>query len=69
MTESVTMKDKNGRDFRVGMKLRSAKFPKNVVTCIKIQDGKAHLLKHKKELPIIINQDTLTISQWEVPSV
>ncbi len=62
------MRDKNGRDFVVGMKLRSAMFPQNVVKCIKIEDGKAHLLKSKKEKPIIIDQKTLDMSQWEVPT-
>ena len=69
MTEILTMKDRNGKDFRVGMKLRSHMFPKNVVTCVEIKDGKAHLLKHKKEMPIILNQETLALAQWEVPSV
>lgn len=68
MTEIVTMKDRNGRDFRVGMKLRSAMFPENEVKCVKIEDGIAHLLKGKEELPIILNQDTLNIAQWEVPT-
>lgn len=64
-----TMKDKNGRDFVVGMNLVSAKFPSNVVKCIEIKDGKAHLSLSKKDLPIILNQETLDISQWEVPRV
>jgi len=70
MTEVVpTMKDKNGREFGVDAKLRSAKFPDLEVKCILIEDGKAHLSKDKKELPIIINQETLNVSQWEVPGV
>lgn len=68
MTEIVTMKDRNGKDFRVGMKLRSAKFPDNVVKCVKIEDGKAHFQQGKKESPIILNQKTLDIAQWEVPT-
>lgn len=67
--EPQTMKDKNGRDFVVGMKLRSAMFPQNEVKCVKIEDGKAHLLQSKKELPIILNQKTLDVAQWEVPNV
>ena len=64
-----TMKDKHGKDFVVGMKLRSAMFPQVEVKCIDIKDGFAYLRQGKKDSPIVINQDTLDISQWEVPRV
>lgn len=69
MTEILTMKDRHGKDFRVGMNLYSAMFPQVKVKCIEIKDGMAHLRKEKKESPIIINQETLNMSQWEVRSV
>lgn len=69
MTEILTMKDKHGKDFRVGMNLYSAMFPQVKVKCIDIKDGLAHLRQGKKEMPILLNQETLSMSQWEVRSV
>lgn len=64
-----TMKDKHGKDFVVGMNLYSAMFPQVKVKCIDIKDGMAHLRQSKKESPIILNQKTLDMSQWEVRRV
>ncbi len=64
-----TMKDKNGRDFAVGMKLRSAMFPQVEVKCIDIKDGFAYLSQTTGDTPIMIDQEKLDIAQWEVPHV
>jgi len=51
------------------MNLYSAMFPQVKVKCIDIKDGLAHLRQGKKEMPILLNQETLNMSQWEVRSV